>query len=135
MAKSCSSFSLMKRSNTSVASTTVRGTAMRTPGKRRACAWDAAGDGAKASPRALPPSEPSPMRRKNASSGWNVCRIEIANQVLTLFPAVLGDGVNQVASQHLDAGEVRELARPQLLRECKFGPRHQPVRKVVALPA
>src|SRR5580692_555182 len=59
--------------------------------------------------------------------------VEIADQDLTLFAAVVGDGVDQVVAQISERGEIRNLARPQLLCQCEFGARPQPARKMVAL--
>ena len=56
----------MKASNAPVQITAVRGTEMRVPGKAVQTSWLLNSLLTKASPRPLPPSEPSPMRRNSA---------------------------------------------------------------------
>ncbi len=54
-------------------------------------------------------------------------RIEFADEGLALLAAILGNRLDQVAAQIFQAAEVGDRARPQLLRQSKFGARHQPV--------
>src|SRR6266436_10441229 len=61
------------------------------------------------------------------------CSVEVPDQVLALLATVIVDGLNQIVPKMLQAGKVGNLARPQLLRHRKLGPRRQPTRKVVSL--
>ena len=90
-----------KASKTSVVSTSVGGTAMRTPGYLRAIRRWCSRWRMKARPRAFPPSEPPPICRKNVSAGLKRRRIKFADQDLALLAAILGDRFDQVAPQML----------------------------------
>src|ERR1035438_1538806 len=58
-------------------------------------------------------------------------RIEFADERLALLAAILRNGLDQVAPQVFMCTEVGNFARPELLRQGEFGPRHQPVREVI----
>ncbi len=60
------------------------------------------------------------------------CRIEIADQNLTLLAAVIGDGIDQVVAQPIERGEIGNLSWTKSLRQGKFGPGPQPARKMVS---
>ena len=59
--------------------------------------------------------------------------IEFADEGLALVAAILRNRLDQVAAQILQAAEIGDRARPQLLRQSKFCARHQPVREVIPL--
>ena len=63
-----SPFRSMNSSKYSVAMTTERGIMMRTPSWRSYCRYLMSIEFMKARPRALPPSDPSPMRAKATAS-------------------------------------------------------------------
>ena len=65
--------------------------------------------------------------------GFERIGVEVADDQLALFAAVVVDGFDQVVPQMFRTGKVRDLSRPQLGRQSEFGSRHEPMRKVVAL--
>ncbi len=117
----------------SVAITTAGGTEMRTPGKRFTIRRVRSRCRTNARPRALPPSEPAPIRRKLDCARLEGVSLEIADQDFVLLAAVIVDRLDQIAAQMLGTVEVRDLARAQLGGQGELGARHQPVREVIAL--
>ena len=60
-------------------------------------------------------------------------RVEIADQNLALLTPIFGNGIDQIAPQVFQRGEIRNLPRPELLRKGKLGPCPQPARKMIPL--
>ena len=69
----------------------------------------------------------NPDAKEVSVGGSQGRRAEIGDQHLALLATIIGDGIHQVLPEVLGAGEVRNLARTQFLRQGKFGARHQPV--------
>src|ERR1700686_416996 len=97
---------------------------MRIPGKRRVIRLLRSRWRTKARPRALPPREPEPIRKKLDSEGLNVSALK---------SAILVDRLDQIAPQVFRAGEIRNFSRTELRRQGKLGACHQPMGEVVAL--
>ncbi len=86
----------------------------------------------KASARALPPSDPSPMRAK-LFSGSKVAGIEVAHRLPGLLAPVGVDLVDEVLPPLLDGGVVGRGARPQVMGQMELGAGLQPAGEIVAL--
>src|SRR2546423_14074156 len=71
--------------------------------------------------------------QKAGLRGLENLRLEAADQPFVLLATVVVDRFDQVMTQMLRTVEVRDPARPQLGRQRKFGARHQPMRKMIAL--
>src|ERR1700686_3361357 len=59
--------------------------------------------------------------------------LEVADQHLALFAAILVNRLDQIAPQMFRAGKIRNFSRAELGRQRKLGACHQPMGKVVAL--
>ena len=121
-------------SNTSVASTTARrhGDAHVRKSARDqtilAQKWRT-----KARPRAFPPSDPEPMRRKPDSEGLKVSALK--SPIRTSFCSRRYSWIDSIKSRRRCFGLAKSdtFRGRSLGRQGKLGPRHQPVGKVVSL--
>jgi len=92
-----------------VATTTLGGTAIRTPSKHCPIRFLCSKFRRKASPRAFPPRETPANPQKRTFRRLEGRRVEIAYQNLALLVSILCDRVDQVAPQVLVAREIDTL--------------------------
>src|SRR5204863_700704 len=70
---------------------------------------------------------------KECVAGFKCGGVEVTNEVLALLATVIVNGLNQIVPEMLEADEVGNFARAELLRHRKLRPRRQPAGKVVTL--
>ena len=106
---------------------------MRTPGKRRVIRLLRKRWRTKARPRALPPSDPEPIRRKLDSEGLNVSALK--SPISTSLCSRRYSLIDSIRSRRRCSGlgKIRNFSRAELGRQRKLGARHQPMGEVVAL--